>query len=184
MVNGAMRWWYSWDPMSTKEDTVVQTGDVGDRRFDPPEAALTMYPLTQVNGAGVDLMVRREVFKEVGGFEERFRGMLEDQSFIIKVFLRYPTYISSSVWILYRQHDKSTCAQTSRAAYLRVRCMFFDWLEDEVSSLGDIRVVHEYRRVHRKLRFQKLFLMPALEVLARVPRKVKDPVKKILRRSP
>jgi glycosyltransferase involved in cell wall biosynthesis len=181
MVNGAMRLWYSWDPTSSKADTVVMTGDVGNHRFDPPEAALKIYPLVPVNGAGVDLMVRRSVFEAVGGFEERFRGMLEDQSFIVRVFLRYPVYISSSAWILYRQHDASTSAQSTRVSYLRLRGKFFDWLECEVKGLDDARVNAAYRRARRQLRF-KILLIPVFEVSERIPRKYKDPVKQALRR--
>jgi glycosyltransferase involved in cell wall biosynthesis len=180
MVNGAMRLWYSWDPASSKADTVVMTGDVGNQRFDPPEAALKIYPLVPVNGAGVDLMVRSSVFEAVGGFEERFRGMLEDQSFIIKVFLRYPVYISSSAWILYRQHDASTSAQSTRASYLRLRGEFFDWLEGEVKRLDDARVNAQYRRARREVRFKRL-LIPVFKVTERIPRKYKDPVKQALR---
>jgi glycosyltransferase involved in cell wall biosynthesis len=182
MVNGALRLWFSWDPTSTMADTTILTGEVGNRRFDPPEAALKIYPLVQVNGAGVDLLVRRSVFDAVGGFEERFRGMLEDQSFIIKVFLRYPVYISSSAWILYRQHGASTSAQSTRVSYLRVRGEFFDWLEVEVKRLDDARVNAAYRRARRQLRLMRL-LIPVFEISKRIPRRYKAPVKRLLRRE-
>ena len=107
MVNGALLYWSSWDPASPDEDDNVLTAGVADKRLDPPEAGLMTYPLGPGSGAGVDLLVRRAVFDAVGGFEERFRGMFEDQSFLFKVFLRYPVYFSSRYWILYRQHAAS-----------------------------------------------------------------------------
>ena len=120
LVCGAQLYWHSWDPASTKADRNVLTGGMADRRLDPPDAALTMYPLvSDVDGAGPDLLVRRSVFEAVGGFEERFRGMYEDQSLYIKIFLRYAVYISARTWLRYRQHDASCCAQTTWTDYLR-----------------------------------------------------------------
>jgi GT2 family glycosyltransferase len=52
-------------------------------------------------------LVRRTAFDAVGGFEERFRGLYEDQAFLAKMFLRHPMYISSRTTYRYRQHDKS-----------------------------------------------------------------------------
>ena len=156
MVNGASRYWYSWDPAATRSDETVLTGGVADRRIDPPEAVLTIYPLGVLDGPGVDLLVRRSVFDAVGGFEERFRGLYEDQSFVIKVFLRYPIYMSSRAWILYRQHDESCCAQISQSAYHRVRGVFLDWLKDDVERLGDPRVSAALRRARRQNRLDKL----------------------------
>lgn len=155
MVNGAMVLWYSWDSTSALRDTVVLTGAVENRRFDPPDAALNIYPLVPIDGAGVDLMVRRTVFDEVGGFEERFRGMYEDQSFLIKVFLRYSIYISSRPWILYRQHKDSACAGTNQRQYLRIRGDFLDWLREDVDQLGDPRVSAALRQARRRVRYRK-----------------------------
>jgi hypothetical protein len=70
------------------------------------------------------------VFGAVGGFEKRARRVFEDQSFPMKVFLRYPIYIPSHVWILYRARNASACAQTSPSAYLRVRGDFLDCLKE------------------------------------------------------
>jgi len=155
MVNGAMVLWHSWDPTSALRDTVALTGAVENHRYDPPDAALNIYPLVPVDGAGVDLMVRRAVFDEVGGFEERFRGMYEDQSFLIKVFLRYSVYISSRPWILYRQHKDSACAATSYTDYLRIRGDFLDWLRDDVERLGDPRVSAALQLARRRVRYRQ-----------------------------
>lgn len=198
MVNGALCYWHSWDPRSAKSDQHVLTGDIADRRLDPPEAALTIHPLAPTNGAGVDLMVRRSVFKEVGGFEESFRGMFEDQSFLVKVFLTHPVYISASAWLLYRQHDQSSCAQTNRISYLRLRGVFLSWLEGEVERLGDADVNDAVQRAQRELRHRKL-LAPGLQmidrlraripdgfldrILARLPVECREPAERSLRRA-
>jgi glycosyltransferase involved in cell wall biosynthesis len=182
MVNGAMIGWNSWDPASTEADRLYLTGGVADRRLDPPEAALTIRPLGPGDGAGVDLLVRRSVFDAVGGFEERFRGVFEDQAFLIKVYLRYPMYISSRVWLLYRQHDASCFAQTSRVSYRQVELAFLNWLDDDVERLGDARVSAAFRRARRKVRLQALTVHP-YRLLRRIPGKYKDPVRRALWRA-
>jgi glycosyltransferase involved in cell wall biosynthesis len=193
MVNGALQYWSSWDPAATREDADVLTGGVADRRLEPPEIALTIYPLGSADGAGVDLLVRRTVFDAVGGFEERFRGMYEDQSFLLKVFLRYPVYISSRPWIRYRQHGASESALTSAAAYLQVRGVFLEWLHDEVERLGDPRVSAALQRARRRHRYQQLAPMTPLagkatqllKTLGRhTPDKYKRSVKRVLRHAP
>jgi glycosyltransferase involved in cell wall biosynthesis len=190
MVNGAVIGWSSWDSTSTEADRMYLTGGMADRRLNPPEAALTLYPLAHGDargyGAGVDLLVRRSVFEAVGGFEERFRGMFEDQAFLVKVYLRYPMYISSRVWLLYRQHDASCCAQTSRLSYRRVELTFLDWLEDDVERLGDARVSAAFRRARRTVRLQALTIPPLevrIRLARRIPHKYKDPVRRVLRRA-
>jgi glycosyltransferase involved in cell wall biosynthesis len=160
MVCGAMLYWHSWDPASTKADWTPLTGGVADLRLDPPEAALTIYPLARESpAAGTDVLVRRTVFEAVGGFEEHFRGLYslyEDQAFLIKVYLRYPVYISSRVWRHYRLHDASCCAQITSTDYWRVRSFFLDWLQADVGRLGDPRVRAALRHCRRDLRYQRL----------------------------
>jgi glycosyltransferase involved in cell wall biosynthesis len=186
MVHGAQLLWFSWEPTSTKADRIHLTLGVGDRRLDPPEAALKMYPLGSEFG-GVDLMVRRNVFETVGGFEERFRGVFEDQSFLIKVFLRYPNYISSQEWIHYRQHDASCLSQTTRTAFIRTENTFLGWLNEDIERLGDARVTAAFQRAHRRNPYKRL-IAPALDMrrrlLSPIPDKYKDPVKRVLRRAP
>ena len=157
LVCGAVLSWYSWDPAATKVDTIELTLEVADdRRLDPPEAALTAYPLGRGDSGSTDLMVRRAVFDAVGGFEERFRTIYEDQSLCMKIFLRYPVFISSRVWFRYRQHDASTCAQFSELAWLRVQRIYLDWLKDHVEDLGDARVSAAVRSARHELVYLQL----------------------------
>ena len=175
MVNGAGLNWWSWNPASTSADVRYLIGGVADRRLDPPEGALAVKPLGRGATGTVDLLVRRSVFEAVGGFEERFRGMYEDQSLYLKVFLRYPVYISSRVWLLYRQHAASCRAQMTGIGYYRLRRVFLDWLEDDIERLGDARVSVAFRRARRRNRFEA--------VIARVPHRYKGRVREALRRA-
>ncbi|MFG1930075.1 glycosyltransferase family 2 protein [Mycobacterium sp. NPDC048908] len=168
MIVGAIRYWYSWDPAATKVDDVVLTGEIADRRLDPPDAALALYPLGPGSPAGVTGLIRRRVFDAVGGFEERFRGLFEDQAFLSKIYMRYPIYISSQAWYWYRQHDASCVGRTSRAESVRLRGTYLAWLERMVGPNGDARVVAAVRRARRAVTYRRL-MSPALEVLDRLP---------------
>jgi glycosyltransferase involved in cell wall biosynthesis len=183
LVNGAVLTWWSWDPASTSPDVLHVIGGVPDRRIDPPEAALVVRPLGRGETGAVDLMVRRNVFEAVGGFEERFRGMFEDQSFLLKVYLRYPIYVSSRAWIFYRRHDASCVAQTTDTAYYRLQRVFLRWLEPHVEQLGNPRVTAALRRAERAVPFRILWA-PVTDLYNRVrvlvPTRIRRPVKRRL----
>jgi len=157
MVVGARRYWYSWDPAATKDDFVMLTGGVADGcRLDPPDAALLLQPLGPRPNAGMDLLVRRSVYEAVGGFEEQFRGLFDDQAFIVKVFLRFPIYISSRAWLRYRQHSASSIGRMTKTDYWRSRSAFLDWFRQDEGRLVDVRVNAEVRRARRQLPYQRL----------------------------
>jgi glycosyltransferase involved in cell wall biosynthesis len=174
MVNGAGLNWWTWNPASARADVHYLIGGVADRRLDPPEAALAIKPLGRGATGTVDLLIRRNIFDAVGGFDARFRGMYEDQSLYLKVFLRYPVYISSRVWLLYRQHPASCRAQMTGFDYWRLRRVFLDWLRDDIEQLGNARVAAAYRRARRRNQFEA--------VKAHVPQRYKDHVRDALRR--
>ena len=81
------------------------------------------------------MLIRRRVWDAVGGFEETFRGMFEDQVFFYKVCLHYPVYLSDGSSSLYRQHPRS-CSHVAAAKGLYCsddlpnasRRAFLDWL--------------------------------------------------------
>jgi glycosyltransferase involved in cell wall biosynthesis len=156
VCGGVLRWW-SWDPASGKKDNLELVLDVdSERRLDPPQAALAVYPLGGGDPGSTDLLIRRTVFEAVGGFEERFNSIYEDQSLYMKVFLRHPVYITSRVWFLYRQHDQSCCAQISDVAWLRVQRAFLDWLAEQVEPLGDAQLTAAVRRARREIVYLRL----------------------------
>ena len=161
MVSGAIEFWYSWDPASTKTDDIRLPGveRFVDRRLDPPEAALELHPLKlrtpgrRHTCAVMEILIRRSVFDAVGGFEESFRGHFEDQAFYMKVFLRYPIYLSSRCWLRYRQHDASCQGKATRKAKWRRRGEYLDWVQGLVDGgwLDDPRVNAAVRRSRRQI---------------------------------
>ncbi|AGB21357.1 glycosyl transferase [Mycobacterium sp. JS623] len=182
MVVGAIQYWYSWAPGSTKADRDVLTGGMADRRLEPPEALLALHPLGPASGAGVTGVVRRSAFDAVGGFEVPFRGLFEDQAFLAKIFLRYPIYISSRCSYRYRQHDTSCVGRTSRTDHLRLRGAYLAWLEKFVGPHGDERVVAAVRRARRELPYRRL-TAPAYEMYDRFPEELKGRLRALTGRS-
>jgi glycosyltransferase involved in cell wall biosynthesis len=187
VVAGATEHWYSWDPASVKGDRIVPAGTwwkgLADQRVDPPEAMLALYPLGHGTSIGVTGLVRRNVFDEVGGFEDAFRGLYDDQTLLAKVYLRYPIYISSRIWYRYRQHSASCCGSTSPADYWRLRGIFLDWLAAYVGPDGDPRVVGAVRRAQRKLRYGRL-TAPAWGDFDRLPVRVQERWRAMARLNP
>ena len=146
MLCGCVRYWRSWQGGI---DVDIPTGHVQDRLVEPPDASLALYPLGE-NAAPCpsDMMLRREAVAAVGGFEEHFTGprqMYEDQGFLAKLYLAYPVYFASRVWLLYRQHEES-CVSSVMASgrYREVRTYFLAWFEQYCLRLspspGDVTV--------------------------------------------
>lgn len=187
VVAGATEHWYSWDPSSIKEDRIVPAGlwwrGMADERLDPPEAMLALYPLGHGTSIGVTGLVRRSVFDAVGGFEDRFRGLYDDQAFLAKIYLAYPIYISSRTWYRYRQHNTSCCGGTSRADYWRLRGIFLDWLGTYLEPDCDPRVVAAVRRARRKLSYGRI-AVPVFEMFDRLPERFQERWRDLARLNP
>ena len=56
-------------------------------------------------GFAVRCLVRRIAIETVGGYEDSFPGMYEDQVFHAKLCLNFPVFVSSECWYFYRQHN-------------------------------------------------------------------------------
>ena len=57
------------------------------------------------------VLVRTAVARRVGGFEDQFRGLYDDQAFHAKIALHGPVYASLDCVARYRQHAGSCCAE-------------------------------------------------------------------------
>jgi glycosyltransferase involved in cell wall biosynthesis len=141
MVMGASLYWRSWSAASTGADIVVPIGAENDAVIAPPQLMTTLYPL----GAGAapppsNLLLRRDVVQQVGGFEASFRGPLmlyEDQAFLSKVYRRHPVYVAGACWVRYRQRPDSIVSTTMAAGrYWQIRLHFLRWLEQDLARSG------------------------------------------------
>jgi glycosyltransferase involved in cell wall biosynthesis len=92
-------------------------------------------------GGGVpgicSVTIRRPAFDEVGGCDDTFRTLYEDQVLIFKLFLEHPVIAVDDVLALYRQHPSSTCAAEGGLAGDRAaRPVFLAWLKEWLEERG------------------------------------------------
>jgi glycosyltransferase involved in cell wall biosynthesis len=113
MVYGPTEYWYSWTNRRADRgrDFLGELGVPPNTLIEPP--ALLKLAL-QNDGAtmpGVcSLLVRRDTLESVGRFETSFRGLYEDQAFLMKVFLKSPIFVMDTCLDRYRQHPDSACS--------------------------------------------------------------------------
>ena len=137
MVYGATQYWFSWTGKleDSKRDYVPPLGVVADTVVKPPILARTIL-LNQI-ATSTGCLARRNVFHEVGGYEEDFRGLFEDQVFYSKISLKHPVFVSSQCWCKYRKHDDSCCAIAEASGENhKERIKFLDWLEQYTWEQG------------------------------------------------
>lgn len=130
MVYGPGLVWYSWTGKieDGSRDFLTTPPVPANEVVMPPALALRCYPLGQ--GFGPDpssVMLRRDLFDRVGGFDEQFSRLYDDQALFVKIYLSTPVFVSSSCWHKYRRHPDSCCAQM-REGYHSTRLRFLLWL--------------------------------------------------------
>lgn len=137
MVYGAIQYWYSWTGVSgdARQDFVADLGVRPDTLVEPPTlvSAILKNQIATTTGC----MARRQSLQEVGGYEESFRGLFEDQVLHSKLSLKEPVFVSSKCWYKYRKHPDSCCAVAERNDELHSeRLTFLNWLEAYSSDQG------------------------------------------------
>ena len=178
MVCGTTIYWHSW---SGGEDQFVPTGHQQDVVVYPPDAALAVFPLgTAPPPSMSDIVLRADLVRRLGGFEEQFTGHYESRVFLSKLFLSAPVYFCSIASNKYRQHPAS-CVQTAirEGKHLENRLRFLEWLEQYLKAIDNIdpRVKSSLRRELRPYR------SPRFHYFISVLTKVRNRVSRLLDRT-
>ena len=155
MIYGPTQVWYSWtgNTEDSQRDFRTLVGEKGDAKLNmllkAPTGLLNnlLQPsLTPPNGlvpTPCSVLLRREMVKSVGGFEEEFQGIsapldpYEDQALWIKVGLQAPVFVANECWSRYRQHPDSSWASylKSDQKYSK-RFFFLHWIAEYLSEQG------------------------------------------------
>jgi glycosyltransferase involved in cell wall biosynthesis len=118
MVYGPTLLWYSWDRgrEHSPPDRHRILGVEPDRLYEPPALVPRFLRREAQTPSTCGVLVRREAVARVGGFEDAFHGMYEDQVFFYKLCLSEPVYVTHHCWDWYRQHRASASIRTCTRA--------------------------------------------------------------------
>lgn len=145
--------WSSWagpDREDETQDLGVPTGTTL-----PPPGPLPAF-LSRSRAAPLGITVRREVLEAVGGFEDAFTGMYEDQVLQAKLYTRHPVHVLGEVHHWYRQHPDSCVRRTFGAGtQLLARRRFLLWLRVYLHA-GGIHDAVLHAVIGRELRQTRL----------------------------
>jgi glycosyltransferase involved in cell wall biosynthesis len=154
MVYGATQYWRSWtgNAEDRHRDYTPGLGVQPNTLIEPPTLLTRFLRGEAAVPSPCDIMVRREIVEDVGGFDQAFRSLYEDQVFYAKVCLKAPVFVSDQCWDKYRQHEESACAVAGKAglnasAHLR----FLKWIEGYLSKHG-VKDAELWEALQEKLR--------------------------------
>jgi len=117
-------------------DEVQQLGVDGQAVLAPP--GLLPFFLRRTASTPQAPMVRREAIDAIGGFEDAFTDMYEDQVFFSKLFLHGSVLVDTEPLHRYRQHDDSCVRRTHRDGRQRAaRRRFLRWLQVRLAQVDD-----------------------------------------------
>ena len=131
MVYGPMHHWLEWNesPHEQRGDFIQNLDLAPNTAIEGPSVLATFLRNEGALPSGG--LFRTSLVRAVGGFEDKFRGMYEDQVFRVKFCLRFPVYESSRVWYKYRKHGGSSSAEAVRKNEVHeARRRFLEWAED------------------------------------------------------
>jgi glycosyltransferase involved in cell wall biosynthesis/SAM-dependent methyltransferase len=142
MLYGNALYWFGWTGKAedVSRDYLPDMGVRSETLVHPPEL---LKILLSGNGSApcvCSVLIRRETISRVGGFEDSFRGIYEDQVFFAKVCLNVPVFVVDQYWAKYRQHDESACAVALTTAELKfgapspTRYAFLTWLKSYLAQ--------------------------------------------------
>jgi glycosyltransferase involved in cell wall biosynthesis len=131
--------WHAWRCASGQGALVLHRfrPSLGDSVLRPPMALALIQAVPYLLPGTCDITVRRSVAMAVGGFEEQFRILYEDQSFVCKIYLEHAVYVRHAVEAVYRRHEGSSTMQSTAGRVVGLRVeeaerAFRKWLTDYV----------------------------------------------------
>jgi glycosyltransferase involved in cell wall biosynthesis len=136
IVYGNRQYWRSW-ALGSRRDSVSEHGIPANLLYKPPALLTLTYAAGKATNPGTDVMFRRDVAVRLGGYEEAFRGMYEDQTFLVKAYLNEAVFVANECWMRYRQHPDSHVAKSITSGQARPALRFFlTWFEEYLAGHG------------------------------------------------
>lgn len=136
MTYGRALIWSSWTDENSLRDHTLPLGVPAESLISAPNLLPKLLRNKVQSPMTSNAMFRRALLEVIGGFEDEFTGMYEDQVFFSKVELNAAVYVSGSCWVKYRQHATSCSALSARVgSYLSERWPFLQWLSRYLDSM-------------------------------------------------
>lgn len=157
----ALRWW-SWTGAveDQRRDRMENLHLAADTVFPPPSFCAYLLDYDAAIPSPCTVLIRRDAVEAVGGFEDSFHDLFDDQAFYIKLSLRTAACASGECDSRYRQHADSTCAIANRSGRTdAARLVYLDWVGRYLRDCGvaDQRVWAAFRLLHRRFNHPRWF---------------------------
>jgi len=141
MIYGRTTIWYSWQSQPSDRDFHYDLGVVPGRAYHPPHLFESLLLNVYQTPTTCNALFSRHVALQVGGFDNAFKGMFEDQVFFAKVMMTAPVFVSDAVWAKYRQHAKSASAVSQNTgADEAARLRFLRWTVKYLARQRDVNI--------------------------------------------
>jgi glycosyltransferase involved in cell wall biosynthesis len=108
---GRAKIWHSWSTEATQPDWLNLGALDADRLIAPPELLQQWLRDETFQPCTSEFIAKTEALRAVGGWDETFKGLYEDNVLYTRLFTRFPVYAASHTWSLYRQHPDNCCHQ-------------------------------------------------------------------------
>ena len=139
MVFGSTKYWFSWTgrPEDSQRDYVPQLNVGRHTLFHPPSLLPRFLEGKAEVPCTCSVLVRLDVAQKVGGFEETFRGMYEDQAFYAKICLKFQVLATGDCLAWYRQYPDSSTGVANRSGWmLETREEYLNWLASYLTEVN------------------------------------------------
>jgi glycosyltransferase involved in cell wall biosynthesis len=129
LVYGQSLIWYSWSSGAKIKDFFWPLGVAPNAAYPPPKLFELLLRNKSQSPTTCNALMRASLVERVRGFDSRFKGMFEDQTFFARALVSTSAYVSDRHWANYRQHDESCSAKSARKGQdARARLTFLSWL--------------------------------------------------------
>jgi glycosyltransferase involved in cell wall biosynthesis len=157
IVFGPTLHWWSWtgDPADRQRDTVRRLGVPPESSVPAPELVRAYLQRRADTPATCGVLIRRAAIEAVGGFDDRFPDLYEDQAFFFKLLLVEAAYVEGQAWDRYRRHPDAMCEvriregrHTDDYSVTAPRRYFLEWLAEyfQRSAVADADLRRLLRR--------------------------------------
>ena len=139
MVYGTCQYWYSWTDNHDDfhRDFIGELGAKPNVLYRPLSLLALFIKDENVTPVPGCVLIKRELLEGIGGFEETFPGLYEDQVLYAKVCTEASIFVHAECLTKYRRHPNALCVVASEnGEYHPARLQFLNWLESYLLMKG------------------------------------------------